>query len=118
MSHLRLGLLTTVTTLILTGIGGWVFDVWYSQILSTLARASVVVHGSEPTAVETMRTGVALALGSSALLAIAVRAIITRISKQPIELSEWSMTVGWLLPSGIFAVSMLNRALPQKAKGD
>lgn len=28
------------------------------------------------------------------------------------------MTVGWLLPSGIFAVSMLNRALPQKAKGD
>ena len=28
------------------------------------------------------------------------------------------MTVGWLLPSGIFAVTMLNRALPQKAKGD
>ena len=97
MSYIRLGVLATLTTLILTGIGGWVFDVWYSQILSTLSRASVVVTGSESAAVETMRTGVALALGSSALLAFAVRALISRISKQPIELSQWAMTVGWLL---------------------
>ena len=97
MSHLRLGGAAILASLLLTLAGTWVFDVWFAQILSTLSRASVGVAGSDDAAVQSMRTGLALALGSSPLVAIAVRAIISRLSGRRATLSEWAVTVGWLL---------------------
>jgi hypothetical protein len=82
---------------VLGGIGWLVSAAWIGQILHTLERASVEVVTSDPNTIWMMRTGVAVALGLAPVLALVVRAVVTRLSRRPATLGEWAATTGWLL---------------------
>ena len=84
---------TAPATLVLGGVGWLVGELWLSSIAETLGRASVQVIVRSPDGASGQLLGVALALAVAAPMALAVRAVITRVSGTGSTLGQWAVAL-------------------------